>query len=65
MVYNGTLQGFPDSYAAGIVDPPSGGAEAWTNAEVHVYRFEVTLQSNVLAEGKNATQTFTWEARNQ
>jgi hypothetical protein len=65
VVYNGTLQGFPDNYAAGLVDPLSGSPESWTNGEVHVYRFDVTLQSNFAAQNLDAAQTFRWEARNQ
>jgi hypothetical protein len=65
VIYNGTLQGFPDDYASGLVDPTSGSPETWTNGEVHVYRFDVTLQSNFAAQGKDAAQTFRWEARNQ
>lgn len=63
VIYSGTLQGFPDDYNAGTVDPTSGSPEAWTSGEAHAYRFDVTLQNNVAAQGKNATQTFTWEAR--
>jgi hypothetical protein len=63
VIYNGTLQGFADSYAAGIQDPP-GTAEVWTNNEAHSYKFEVTVQDNNSAQGLNATQAFTWEARN-
>ena len=65
VVYNGTLQGYPDTYAAAVVDPPSGGAESWTNGESHVYKLEVTLRHNVAAQGLNASQQFTWEARSQ
>ena len=65
VIYNGTLQGFPDNYAAGLVDPTSGSPESWTNGEVHVYRFDVTLQQNFAAQTLNATQTFSWDARNQ
>lgn len=65
VMYSGTLQGFPDDYAGGLVDPTSGSPESWATGEEHIYKIEVTLQSNVLAEGKNATQSFTWEARNQ
>jgi predicted ribosomally synthesized peptide with SipW-like signal peptide len=64
VVYSGTLQGYPDSYAAGLVDPTSGSPESWTNPENHQYRFQVTVQDNNAAQGLNATQTFTWEARN-
>jgi hypothetical protein len=65
VVYNGTLQSYADSYAAGLVDPLPASPEIWTTGEVHVYKIEVTLQNNSAAEGLNATQTFTWEARNQ
>jgi predicted ribosomally synthesized peptide with SipW-like signal peptide len=65
VIYNGTLQGYPDSYASGIVDPLSGTPESWTNGEAHAYKLQVTVQDNDAAIGKNATQTFTWEARNE
>jgi len=65
VIYNGTLQGFPDDYAGGLVDPLPGSPESWTNGEVHVYRFEVTVQNNFAAQNLNATQAFRWEARNQ
>jgi len=64
VVYDGTLAAFPDSYAAGIVDPTSGSPESWTNPESHAYRITVTVADDDLAQGKNTTQTFTWEARN-
>ena len=32
VIYNGTLQGFPDDYAAGLVDPTSATPETWTTA---------------------------------
>jgi predicted ribosomally synthesized peptide with SipW-like signal peptide len=63
VLYSGTLQGFPDDYANGIVDPTSASPENWTNGEEHAYRFTVTLQDNNAAQGKTATQTFIWEAR--
>ena len=65
VIYNGTLQGFPDDYASGLVDPLSGSPESWTTGESHVYRLDVTLQSNFGAQGKTAAQVFRWEARNQ
>jgi len=65
VIYNGTLQGYADDYASGLVDPTSGSPESWTPNEVHVYRVDVTLQQNFAAQTLNATQTFTWEARNQ
>ena len=65
VIYSGTLQGYPDDYASGLVDPTSGSPESWTTGEVHVYRIDVTLQQNFSAQGKDASQTFRWEARNQ
>ena len=65
VIYNGTLQGFPDDYTGGLVDPLAGSPESWTNNENHVYRFEVTLQNDFAAQNLNATQAFRWEARNQ
>ncbi len=65
VIYNGTLQGYPDDDASGLVDPQSGSPESWTTAEAHVYRIDVTLQNNFGAQNKDAAQTFRWEARNQ
>jgi hypothetical protein len=65
VIYNGTLQGYPDDYASGLVDPLSASPESWTTGEAHVYRIDVTLQQNFAAQGKNAAQVFRWEARNQ
>ena len=65
VVYNGTLQGFPDDYASGLVDPLSGSPESWTTGEVHVYRLDVTLQNDFGAQNQDATQAFRWEARSQ
>jgi hypothetical protein len=63
VIYNSTLQGFADTYTAGVQDPP-GTAEVWTTSESHVYKFEVTVQDNNSAQNLNATQAFTWEAHN-
>ena len=65
VVYAGTLQDFPDSYAAGVVDPAASNPEDWRTGESHVYKIEVTQGDEPAAAGKNATQTFTWEARNE
>lgn len=65
VVYDGTLQAYPDAYAAGLVDPPAGGPESWTTGESHVYRVEVSLRHNLAAQGLTATQEFTWEALSQ
>jgi len=64
VVYNSTLQAYADDYATGLVDPTAGTPESWTNPESHVYQIQVTVQDNDLAQGKNATQKLTWEARN-
>jgi hypothetical protein len=63
VIYDGTLQGYPDGYGAGIDDAP-GAADTWTNGENHAYKFVVTVQNDGAAQGLNASQVFTWEARN-
>ena len=63
VVYSGTLTDFPDSFAAGIVDG-GGTPEAWTTDESRPYRFTATVTDTNGAQGLNASQTFTWEARN-
>ena len=64
-IFDGTLAGYPDSWGAGIVDPVTGSPETWIAGESHAYRFEATVQDDVAAQGKNATQTFRFEAENQ
>lgn len=56
-IHNGTLQAFPDSYAAGLNEG------SWTNGTSNVYEITTTMQDNNAAQGLSATQTFTWEAR--
>jgi hypothetical protein len=63
VIYTGTLQAFADTYAAGLVDP-TATPESWTTNETHDYKFVVTVVDSDSAQGKTATQTFTWEARN-
>jgi hypothetical protein len=65
VIYNGTLQGYADDYASGLVDPLAGSPESWTTGEVHVYKLDVTLQADFAAQNRTATQAFRWEARNQ
>ena len=64
VIYSGTLQAFPDDHGTGLVDPRPAGPETWTSGESHVYKLQITLQNNLAARGRTATQTFTWEARN-
>jgi predicted ribosomally synthesized peptide with SipW-like signal peptide len=64
VIYDGTLQAFPDDHGTGLVDPRPAGPETWTSGESHVYKLQITLQNNLAARGRTATQTFTWEARN-
>jgi len=64
-IYDGTLAGYPDSWAAGIVDPVTGSPESWISGESHAYRFEATVLNDVAAQGKTATQNFRFEAENE
>jgi hypothetical protein len=63
VVYSGPLGSFPTTYAGGVVDPTAGSPESWTQNEVHVYRFAVTLGSNTGGQGQTVVAGFTWEAR--
>ena len=63
VVYAGTLEDLPASWAAGLVDPVSSTPESWTTGESHVYKFVVTLGDNAAARGTNAGQIFRWEAQ--
>jgi hypothetical protein len=65
VIYQGSLSGFPGSYAAGIADPHPSAPETWTTGEAHSYRFAISLDNNSAAEGQSATASFSWEARNQ
>jgi hypothetical protein len=64
IVYHGTLQGWPDTSAAGLADPKAGAAATWTHGESHAYKLHVTLGGATAAQGKTATQSFSWEAAN-
>lgn len=60
VIYQGSLSAFPTTYAAGIVDPGT-----WTtSANVHDYRFVVTLANNDAAQGLSGSASFSWQARN-
>ena len=64
IVYSGTLQGWPDTSAAGLIDPKPGAGATWTHGEAHAYRLQLTLGSASAGQGKTATQSFSWEAAN-
>jgi predicted ribosomally synthesized peptide with SipW-like signal peptide len=69
VIYSGTLQAYPATYAAGVVDPSNCGsppcsAQTWNNTNNHVYKFVVTLADNNSAQGLSGTAGFTWEAQN-
>ena len=59
VVFDGSLQAYPDDWASGIADP---GA-TWAPGEAHAFRFEISLVADPAARGRTATQTFSWEAR--
>jgi predicted ribosomally synthesized peptide with SipW-like signal peptide len=66
-IFSGTVNGFKSSngsYAAGIVANP-GAQTRWNQNDTLVYRFTVTLQNSLAAQGLTSTTAFTWEARNQ
>jgi hypothetical protein len=64
VVYTGLLSAYPTAYAGGLVDPTPGSPETWDTNEAHSYKFTVTLNDDNNAQGKTASSTFVWEARN-
>lgn len=65
VLFDSTLAAYADDYATGLVDATSAAPESWTTGEARAYRFDVTLANDDAAQGRDATQVFTWEARNQ
>ena len=63
VIFQNSLDEFPDNYEDGVVDPVDGSEETWTNGESHAYRFVVTLVDENNAQGLTAGQRFVWEAR--
>jgi hypothetical protein len=63
VLFNARMDQYPTTWTGGISDAPGGTAEAWTNPEAHVYRFDVTVANDQSAANKTHTQTFTWEAQ--
>ena len=65
VLFDGNLSDFPASFPVALADPSSTTAvETWTSAEAHSYKFQVTLQNNVAAQGLSGSAGFTWEAHN-
>ncbi|HYM56812.1 MAG TPA: TasA family protein [Solirubrobacteraceae bacterium] len=64
VVYSGSLSAYPTA-ASPLIEPTAGAPETWTASEVHSYRFVISLDNNLSAQGQSATASFTWEARNQ
>lgn len=62
VVYRGTLSSYPGSFSTGVLDPP-GGAQTWTEGEVHFYRITAELVNDPAAQGLSSQASFTWEAR--
>ena len=63
VMFSTRMNNYPTTWAAGIVDAPGGTAEAWTNPESHVFRFDVSVSNDPNGANKSHTQTFTWEAQ--
>lgn len=62
-IYVGALKDFPGSYAAGLGDPTTASPATWSNGTIRAYRIQLAVGDNRSYEGKNVTQSFTWEAR--
>ena len=63
VIFQDSLDEFPDEYEDGVVDPVEGSEEIWTNGESHTYRFVVSVTDDNDAQGLTADQRFVFEAR--
>ncbi|HEX9123629.1 MAG TPA: hypothetical protein VF984_09770 [Actinomycetota bacterium] len=61
-LFDATLSGFAakTDWTSGLIDPLS----PWTTGQSRAYRFTVSLQNTSAAQGRTATVSFSWEARN-
>jgi predicted ribosomally synthesized peptide with SipW-like signal peptide len=59
IISSGLLSVFPATQATGVTDPNA----TWATNESHWYMITVDVQDAAAAEGKSATETFTWDAR--
>jgi hypothetical protein len=59
VVSSGLLSAYPTTYAAGVVDVPTGAA-TWAVNEAHSYKLAITLANNSAAETLTSTATFIW-----
>ncbi len=62
IIYSGTLAALPASATSALDDPTSANPATWTAQSIHGYQFQVTVLSNVAAQGLNGQETFTFEA---
>ncbi|MFN2471061.1 MAG: hypothetical protein ABR583_08750 [Gaiellaceae bacterium] len=65
IVYTGTLEAFPDSFAEAPDDATWHATRIWRRGTSRAFRLVVTLPREVgnEAQGLTATQAFVWEAR--
>jgi len=66
-IYDGPLNSFPTTYAAGVADNP-GSTTKWVNGDAVVYRVTATLSASAPDSVQGATtgaHAIRWEARNQ
>jgi hypothetical protein len=63
VIFQDSLDEFPDDYEDGLAGPVEGSEETWTNGESHAYRFVISLADDNAAQGLTASQRFVWEAR--
>jgi hypothetical protein len=63
VIFQDSLDQFPEDYEDGLVDPVEGSEETWANGESHAYRLVISLADENEAQGLTAEQRFVWEAR--
>jgi hypothetical protein len=61
VLFDDLLSRYPATYETGLADP----ASAWHDGDSAVYRFDVVVQDDDAAQGRDATTEFAFQARNR
>ena len=62
VIYSGTLANWPSSANSALADPTASTPATWSPQATHSYQLQVTVLSDVRAQGLTGRETFTFEA---
>jgi hypothetical protein len=67
VMYTGTVGAFATAYGSAgtaLLDPTAAAPTTWTNGTTAAYRFTVSVQNSIAAQGLTCQATVWWEATN-